>query len=542
MVAKWLLAAPLMLVALAPQPSQAALECNNWSSRFQKKIEGVCVCNEKQCDSVSNEYLDLKEDEASIYRTSKSGDRLRHEKLKFLDGNAGEVDFTMDANAKFQKIIGFGGAFTDSTAINVYRLKPTLQQQLVDAYYSDSGIQYTIGRIPIGSADFSESIYSYNPSVDDFDMAHFSIDVDREPTSHKLSLIKRALSTSTRDISIFASSWAPPTWMTVQNKTQNCNVKGSPGGSYWKALALYYSKFLTAYKDEGIDIWGMTVQNEPDHPIIQPNAWQSLRMTTETERDFIKSDLGPILKANHPDVKLIVMDDNKAHLPKWQAALKDPEARKYVDGIGLHWYMNFDFPLGLGGNFKEMRDFHAKYPDVFMLPTEACEGYLPKLIGTGAGVRMHEFNVVWSRAHNYAKDIINDLINYASGWTDWNLALDMNGGPNWAGNFVDAPILVDEKNGDEFYKQPMYYVLGQFSKFVTSGSQRIGMEMNKSLRNLWRLRDLSYVAFQTPENRYAVVFYNSGDSDEEVKLMTPSKKVIKVIVARNSLQTLVFSA
>jgi len=35
---------------------------------------------------------------------------------------------------------------------------------------------------------------------------------------------------------------------------------------------------------------------------------------------------------------------------------------------------------------------------------------------------------------------------------DWNLALNMEGGPNWVKNFVDSPIIVDAENG-VFYKQ-----------------------------------------------------------------------------------------
>ena len=66
---------------------------------------------------------------------------------------------------------------------------------------------------------------------------------------------------------------------------------------------------------------------------------------------------------------------------------------------------------------------------------------------------------------------------WSTGWTDWNLVLDMNGGgfflnvdddngnddagPNWANNFVDAPIIVN-RDTDEFYKQPMYYSLAHF--------------------------------------------------------------------------------
>ncbi len=56
---------------------------------------------------------------------------------------------------------------------------------------------------------------------------------------------------------------------------------------------------------------------------------------------------------------------------------------------------------------------------------------------------------------------LQDMNNGVSGWTDWNLALDLKGGPNWVKNFVDSPIIVN-KTGDEFYKQPMFYALGHF--------------------------------------------------------------------------------
>ena len=54
-----------------------------------------------------------------------------------------------------------------------------------------------------------------------------------------------------------------------------------------------------------------------------------------------------------------------------------------------------------------------------------------------------------------------DLNHWVTGWLDWNLALDMNGGPNWANNQVDSPIIVDAER-DLFYKQPMFYHLGHF--------------------------------------------------------------------------------
>ena len=65
-------------------------------------------------------------------------------------------------------------------------------------------------------------------------------------------------------------------------------------------------------------------------------------------------------------------------------------------------------------------------------------------------------------------------------------------GPNWANNFVDAPIIVN-RDTDEFYKQPMYYSLAHFrwrfcnngkasvfyvfphSKFIPENSYRVGL-------------------------------------------------------------------
>lgn len=62
---------------------------------------------------------------------------------------------------------------------------------------------------------------------------------------------------------------------------------------------------------------------------------------------------------------------------------------------------------------------------------------------------------------------------------DWNIALDQTGGPNWIDNYVDSPIIVN-KEKDEFYKQPMFYIIGHFSKFLTNDSQIINSSCSDS--------------------------------------------------------------
>ncbi|ETI51713.1 hypothetical protein F443_04996, partial [Phytophthora nicotianae P1569] len=317
----------------------------------------------------------------------------------------------------------------------------------------------------------------------------------------------RALNTTSRDIKLFASSWAPPTWMTTENTTLNCHVKGKPGEKYWKALALYYSKFLDAYSEEGINFWAMTVQNEPSKSILQTSAWQSLRLTAAEERDFIKLDLGPRMAQDHPDLKIIAGDDQKSTILDRLAPFEDVDALKYISGLGFHWYRDLDFFFfSLGGDFDKLLTFNQKYPDVFMLATEACEGYLPSWLGTGSGVSLTDSDKSWSRAENYAHEIIEDLNNNVAGWVDWNLVLDTTGGPTWVQNNVDALILVDEMNGVEFYKQPMFYIMGHFSKFIPAGSKRIEFPKTKTLSSFHRC------AFVTPDNRVVIQFMNRDSS------------------------------
>ncbi|KAF1331291.1 putative glucosylceramidase 3, partial [Globisporangium splendens] len=524
-----------LLAQLAAGTEEAAVTtCSNYSVRYTANLEGVCVCTEASCDSVANTYTSLKAGEIGVYRSSKAGDRLKYEVITINKaGTTVDIEFTLNLAQMYQQVIGFGGAFTDAAAINTYKLTPALQQKVLDAYFSEAGLEYSTGRIPISSSDFSESIYSYNPVVDDFDMTHFSIGVDKAPNSNKLTLIQRALKTSKKQIKMFASSWAPPVWMTQENSTLNCHVKGVAGGPYWKALALYYSKFIDAYKAEGVDIWGMTVQNEPGKPIIQPSVWQSLRMSGAEERDFIKKDLGPLFKQNHPNVKIIAGDDQKADIADRMEPFDDADSRQYLSGLGVHWYKNLDFFIS-SGDFDKLKTFHDKYPDLFILATEQCEGYLPSWLGTGAGVKITDPNTIWARAENYGRDIIGDLNNFAGGWTDWNLVLDTNGGPNWAKNYVDAPILVDEVGGKEFYKQPMYYIMGHFSKFLPAGSVRFDFPKAKD-----KWSDIDRTAFITPEKRIVLFFFNRRDSAATATVQQPDENTFTVNLPAHSIQTII---
>ena len=165
-------------------------------------------------------------------------------------------------------------------------------------------------------------------------MNNFNITIDHEIGKIKLirEIQSMVVSTNRNPLSLFASAWSAPGWMKDNGiATNGGQLKGSPGGPYYKTWAKYYSKFFDAYKAEGIEFWGMTTQNEPKSNV----RWQSMSWNAETQRDWLKLDLGPLMRQNHPEINIMVLDDQRVYLQNWATTiLDDEEAAEFVDGIG----------------------------------------------------------------------------------------------------------------------------------------------------------------------------------------------------------------
>nr|CAD7572403.1 unnamed protein product [Timema californicum] len=113
----------------------------------------------------------------------------------------------------------------------------------------------------------------------------------------------------------------------------------------------------------------------------------------------------------------------------------------------------------------------------------------------------------------FLTDWVDTVTNHwVTGWVDWNLALDLDGGPNWANNTVDSPIIVNA-TADEFYKQPMFYALAHFSKFVPPGSVRISLETENNNNN-----SIENVAFVTEEGIKVTNHWVIGWIDWNIKV------------------------
>ncbi|XP_047479433.1 lysosomal acid glucosylceramidase-like [Penaeus chinensis] len=477
----------------------------------------VCVCNATYCDTLPPPALPAV-GEALVFTSDIEGARFLRTQLSFSDsqnGTGGDVArFALESTA-FQTVVGWGGAFTDAAARNILDLSPDAQDRLLSSYFSASGLEYNLGRVNMGGCDFSWRTYTYADAEGDVELSTFAL--QPEDTDYKIPVIKRAEALAGRPLKLFASPWTAPKWM----KTNNDYVGyGQLRQDMYQPWADYFVRFLDEYAAQGINYWGLTTQNQPVDGYLPGFGFNCMGWTAEEQRKWVAENLGPtLLQHGYGDVKLMILDDQRYQLPEWaENVLNDPVAAQYVDGVAVHWYTDqYTEP-------ERLTRTHDLFPDFFILGTEACEGSLPFAVAVALGK--------WERLESYARYIIVDMNHWVTGWVDWNLALDMQGGPNWAENFVDAPIIVN-KEADEFYKNPMFYAMGHFSKFVKEGATKLGLTSEDP-------KKLDATAFRNPDGSTAVVILNRSIKTIETIVETEDRGSLRLNVGPRSLQTVIF--
>jgi glucosylceramidase len=389
--------------------------------------------------------------------------------------NEHEACVYVDSTKKFQEIIGIGGALTDAAAETFYKLPEDKQRELIAAYYDpEKGIGYTLGRTHINSCDFSSESYTY-VRENDASLASFSIAHDEK---YRIPLIKQALAAAGDKLTLFVSPWSPPAWMKTNHDMLHGGHLKPESADAW---AQYYVKFIEAYEKAGVPIWGLTVQNEP----MAVQKWESCVFSAEEERDFVKNHLGPTLaKSSAKDKKLIVWDHNRTLLyDRARTVLDDPDAAKYVWGVGYHWYVE--------DCFDNARRVQEAFPNTHLLFTEGCNYPFDT-------AKLDE----WQWGEKYGLSLIHDFNNGVVGWTDWNILLDERGGPNHVGNFCYAPVHGDTKTGQLHYMNSFYYI-GHFSKFVRPGARRVVASATTDALNT--------TAFVNRDGSIVAVVMNAGD-------------------------------
>lgn len=454
----------------------------------------------------------VKNKTVKVYLTANNtGDRITQtETLQFVDKPQPvetEVAVFVDPAKTFQTMLGIGGALTDAAAETFYKLPKDKQQELLKAYYDkEKGIGYTLGRTSIQSSDFSSESYSY---VKENDAALTTFDISHDK-QYRIPFIKEVTKAAGGKLTLFVSPWSPPGWMKTNGDVLH---GGKLKPEFDQSWSNFYVKFIKAYELQGIPIWGLTVQNEP----MATQTWESCLYTAPEERDFVKNFLGPTLaKAGLASKKLIVWDHNRDLMyQRASTILEDPEAAKYVWGVGFHWYETW---TGAGMNFESERRVAESFPDKHLIFTEGCA---------------ESFNAAryndWALGEHYGLSMINDFNAGTVGWTDWNVLLDEHGGPNHVGNFCFAPVHADTKTGSLIYTNSYYYI-GHFSKFIRPGAKRIASVASRD-----KILSTAYI---NPDGKLAVVVMNKTDENVDYSLWIKGKAA-KTTSPAHSIATLV---
>ena len=470
------------------------------------------------------DHIDIQFDEIAkcleVISTSERGDRLdRKPDIVFSKGRAEGCVIEVFPYRKRQKLLGIGTSFTESAAFVLAHLEKEKREQVMQNIFSETGANFSLARTPIGSCDFCvDGKYSYAGVVDDMQLSHFDISADhdgfrtcdhpwiRDESFDLIPMIRQALSIKEKqaasDLRIIASAWTAPPWMkNIEDWYQPPSAENGFTGyggvlkpGYESIYADYLLKYLDAYREQGIGIWGITPVNEP---LGNNGQWESMHFTPESQKVFIRDHLGPRLKEPiYDNINLLIYDQNRDRLEAWMDEIcSDPASAQYVDGVAVHWYES---------SFKVYENVfdrvHAKHPDCPILHTEGCIDNLgndaPAGVLDPAGYKESgwfrndafwwndnatdwAYSATWpgvdaddhppyTPVHRYARNIIVSLNHWVTGWIDWNIVLDKRGGPNHAGNYCGAPIMIDTVSGDVYYT-PVFFILAQFSRTIRPG-------------------------------------------------------------------------
>lgn len=418
-----------------------------------------------------------------------------------------QVCVFVDPAHTFQTFIGIGGALTDASAEVFAKLPEATQKEFLTAYYDpDKGIGYKFARTNIASCDFSSDTYSYvadsDTSLNSFSVAH--------DEKYRIPFIKQAIAAAGGSLPLFVSPWSPPAWMKNNNDVLH---GGKLLPKYDQVWANHYVKFIKAYESEGIPVWGLSVQNEP----MAVQKWESCVYTADDERDFVKNYLGPTLQKNGMgDKKLICWDHNRDLVfQRASVLLNDPDAAKYIWGIGFHWYETW---TGSAMQFENLKRVKEAFPEKELIFTEGC-------VEKFSMDRVND----WSLGERYGNSMVNDFNCGTVAWTDWNVLLDEKGGPNHVGNFCFAPVHADTQTGKLIFTNSYYYI-GQFSKFINPGAKRISCSTNRD--------KLQATAFVNPDGKIVVVILNLSDDKLPFRLCI-SGKAAQTVSLPHSMMTMI---
>jgi len=356
------------------------------------------------------------------------------------------AEIEVDTGKRYQRMLGFGASITDSSAWLIqHKMTSAQRQALLQELFgrSGDGIGLDFTRLTIGASDFSRHHYSLDDPPNgeaDPQLLHFSIDPN---LSDVVPVTRQALAVNPQ-LRVMASPWSAPGWM----KNGGSMIKGTLRPEYYDAFARYLLKYVDAYAAEGIPIFALTVQNEPD---FEPADYPGMRLNAPARARLIGDHLGPLIAARGKGPLIFDWDHNWDKPQEPKAVLSDPIAGPYVAAVAWHCY---------GGDPAAQSAVHAAFPDKDAYMTECSDGTWEPVRSGGLPLQTQQLIVQATR-------------DWARGVLFWNLALDERGGPHAGGCDTCIGVVTIDSATGRVSRNNGYYALAHASRFVRRDAYRV---------------------------------------------------------------------
>ena len=412
-------------------------------------------------------------------------------------------DITIDADARHQRMVGFGASITDASAWLIrHRMSPGQREALLRELFGreNEGAGFDFARLTIGASDFSRYHYSLDDPSDgepDPGLRHFSIAQNLEDV---VPVVREALAINPR-LKIMASPWSAPAWM----KDTNHLVKGTLLPEYYDAFARYLLAYVEAYDAQGIPIFALTVQNEPDY---EPADYPGMRLNAPARARFIGDHLGPLRDARKPHLQIFDWDHNWDKPQEPLGVLADAAASKHVSAVAWHCY---------GGEVSAQTPVRDAYPDKDAYMTECSGGDWEPVISGGLNLQFRTL-------------VIGSVRHWARGVLFWNLALDQDNGPHAGGcDTCRGVVTIDSRNG-EVSRTDDYYALAHASRFVRRDAWRIGSTATGN--------GIDNVAFENPDDGSRVLLLSNSNTMPHELSVRDGVRMFRVTMPARSIATI----
>jgi len=411
----------------------------------------------------------------------------------------------LDPQTTYQPIDGFGGCFNELAWSAVQSLDAPLQAEVLKSLFAESGCNFNLCRVGIGANDFALEWYSLDETPGDFAMTNFSIERDRKIL---IPYIKAAMQYQPK-LAVWGVPWSPPSWMKTNNQYQGGAMKQD--APTLAAYALYFSKYVQAYREAGVNLYAIHPQNEPTY---NNGNYPQCHWTGAELNTFLRDYLLPQLKKDRVNVQVWLGTIVSGKLPEYvDPVLGDAVTGPQISGIGYQY-----------GGQPAFLATHQKYPGLKMLQTET---------------ECYKGENSWTQAQTTFSKMINDLNNFANGYTFWNMILSEKSTSSW-GWKQNSLVQIDTQNKKITY-EPEFYSLKHFSHFVHPGATRISATGQSDLTGTANpFTTSNLIAFRNPSGELVVILRNPGNDPLPVTLQSGNSSS-NVTLPAQSMNTLVLS-